>query len=373
MYNFLNQTYLGNAISDYLISFAILFGGLFFKKYISTFLSWLLYRCFIQYGKTIGVKRFLELLSAPFGLLFLIGVVYFSFHRLSFPPEWEMASEKVFGLRFILLQVFEGAIIFAITWFLVRIVEFIGLVMYARAAFTDSKMDDQFVPFAKSALKIVVAICGFIFFLGVVFNLDVVSILTGLGIGGLAFALAAKETLENLLGSFTIFLDKPFKLGDMVKVGETEGRIEGIGFRSTRIRALDRTLVTVPNKKMVDYELLNDTERELRRAKFIIGLTYSTKAEQLKKVMLEISEAINAHPLTEPDPLVRFKEFGPSSLDIMVIYLARTPEFADFLKVQEEINFLIMDIVQKNDCDFAFPSRTVYMKSEQEMMKDMPE
>lgn len=364
MNEFLDQIYLGNTVRNYLLSASILIGGLILKKYISNFLSWILYRSFRRYGKTVGVKKFIELLSAPFRLLLLITIIYFSFNRLSFPVEWEMAAEKDFGVRFVAIQIFEGAIIFAITWYIIRIVEFIGLVMAARAELTESKLDDQFVPFVKSAAKVVVAGAGFVFMLGAVFNLDVVSILTGLGIGGLAFALAAKETLENLLGSFTIFLDKPFKLGDLVKVGEVEGRVEGVGFRSTRIRALDRTLVTVPNKKMVDFELLNDTEREVRRAKFNIGLLYSTQEAQLKNVIVEIVKAIDEHPLTEPDPVVRFLEFGPSSLDILVIYLARTPDISEFAKVKEEINYKIMEIVKRNGCDFAFPSRTVYMQKE---------
>ncbi|HNS12839.1 MAG TPA: mechanosensitive ion channel family protein [Bacteroidia bacterium] len=364
MNEYLDQVYLGNTIKDYLLSASILIGGLILKKYISNLLNWILYRTFRRYGKTVGVKKFIELLSAPFGLLLLITIIYFSFYRLSFPLEWEMAAVKDFGVRFVFVQIFEGAIIFAITWYVIRIVEFIGLVMAARAELTESKLDDQFVPFMKSAMKVVVAGAGFVFMLGAVFNLDVVSILTGLGIGGLAFALAAKETLENLLGSFTIFLDKPFKLGDLVKVGEVEGRVEGVGFRSTRIRALDRTLVTVPNKKMVDFELLNDTEREVRRAKFNIGLLYSTEEGQLKTVVDEIVKAIDDHPLTEPDPVVRFLEFGASSLDILVIYLARTPDLSEFAKVREEINYKIMEIVKRNGCDFAFPSRTIYMQKD---------
>ncbi|MBP6335612.1 MAG: mechanosensitive ion channel family protein [Bacteroidia bacterium] len=364
---FLEQVFFGNTISDYLWSAAILLGGLLLKKYLSKLFSWFLFTIFRQYGKTVGVKKFIELLSAPFSFLILIGILYAAFNRLSFPAEWQLVSDKHFGLRFFILQVFKGALIVGVTWFLIRAVEFIGLVMAAKAVETNSKLDDQFVPFAKASAKLIIAAIGFVFMLSAVFNLNVVSILTGLGIGGLAFALAAKETLENLLGSFTIFLDKPFIIGDMVKVGETEGRIETIGFRSTRIRALDRTLVTVPNKKMVDYELINDTNREVRRARFVIGLTYSTNAEQLKKVMLEIIEALNTHPLVEPDPVVRFSEFGPSSVDILVFYLARTPELNDFLKVKEEINFQIMEIVQNNSVEFAFPSRTVYVKSEKNL------
>ncbi len=364
MINFFDQEYFGNTISNYIWSVGILLLGLVLKKYISKLLSWTLYRIFQKYGKTIGVTKFIQLLSAPFGFLILIVIVYIAFNRLSFPEEWHLVSGQTFGLRFVIEQLFEGIVIIAITWFLVRVVTFIGLVLAARAALTETLVDDQFAPFLTASLKIIVAGFGFMIMLGVVFNLNVVSILTGLGIGGLAFALAAKETIENLLGSFTIFLDKPFKMGDLVKVGEIEGRVEGIGFRSTRLRALDRTLVTVPNKKMIDSELLNDTEREVRRAKFVVGLTYSTRADLLKKVMLEVMDVLNEHPLVEPDPIVRFMEFNSSSMDILVMYLARTPDFSDFLKVKEEINFAIMEIVQSNSCEFAFPSRTVYLKND---------
>src|SRR6185369_10292037 len=125
---------------------------------------------------------------------------------------------------------------------------------------------DQLVPFLREAIKIIIGVFSFFFILGAVFHINIASLIAGLGIGGLAFALAAKETLENLLGSFTIFLDKPFVVGDVVKVGSAEGTIENIGFRSTRIRTLEKTLLTVPNKKMVDAELDNLTERVVRRA-----------------------------------------------------------------------------------------------------------
>lgn len=364
MNEYLDQSFLGNSLQAYLIAAAILLGGLILKKYISQLFSWILYKIFQKYGKEVGVKKFINLLSGPAGMLVLTGIIYLAFRRLSFPDEWEMVSEKVFGVRFVINQLYEAAVIIGISWLLIRVVEFIGLVLMARASYTASTLDDQFIPYFKSAVQIIIGGIGLMTFLGAVFNLNVISILAGLGIGGIALALAAKETLENLLGSFTIFFDKPFKLGDMVRVGENEGRVEHIGFRSTRIRSLDRRLITVPNKKMVDYELINDTDLEVRRARFNISLVYSTTSDQLRKIMTEILDALNAHPLIEPDPLVRFHEFGESSLNILVIYISRTPEPKDFLKVREEVNFSIMEIVRLNNSDFAFPTRTVMLEKE---------
>ncbi|REJ80028.1 MAG: mechanosensitive ion channel family protein [Bacteroidetes bacterium] len=364
MKEYLHKTFLGNTLEDYLWFAGILIFGLILKKFLAKILSRILYRLFRNYGKTIGVEKFIELLHKPFGFLILVVLIYLAFDRLTFPAGWELDPGNVFGVRYILHQIFQGAIIVAFTWLILRVVDFIGLVLSARAALTESKLDDQLVPFAKEAVKILIAGFGFMIMLATVFDLNVVSLVTGLGIGGLAFALAAKETLENLLGSFTIFLDKPFVVGDMVKVGNIEGRVESIGFRSTRIRSLDRMLVTVPNKKMVDFELNNDTERTVRRARFNVGLIYSTTEKQIRDIVSEISALLDTHPLLEPKRVVRFNQFGQSSLDILIIYLARTPELEDFLRVQEEINFKIMEIVRKNGSDFAYPTSTVFLRKE---------
>lgn len=360
----LNQTFLGNTVADYLWFAGILLTGLVLKKFISKLLSRLLYGIFKRYGKHIGAEKFINLLSAPFGFLFLVIIVFVASDRLSFPREWNLDPENVFGIRFVLLQLFQGAMVLAITWVLIRLVEFAGLVISARAAITASRMDDQLVPFTKEIIKVGIAGIGLLVTLAVTFDLDVVSLVTGLGIGGLAIALAAKETLENLLGSFTIFLDKPFYVGDMVKVGAIEGRVESIGFRSTRIRSLDRMLVTMPNKKMVDAELINDTDRTVRRARFTIGLTYKSTEEQVKAVVRDIDAALGEHPALEPRHIVRFQQFGTSSLDILVIYFSRTPEIEDFYAVQEEINYTIMAIVRKNNVEFAYPSTTVFLRNQ---------
>ena len=174
-------------------------------------------------------------------------------------------------------------------------------------------------------------------------------------------SMASKESLENLLGSFTIFFDRPFTVGDTVTVGSVTGKVEKVGFRSTRIRTYDKSIVTVPNKKMIDAELDNLGMRPVRRVKFNLGLTYDTSVEQIKAIVNDIQEMIINHTKTDQEGKVRFQEFGSSSLDILVLYYVNSPKWDDLIDVREDINYKIMEIVKKHNSDFAFPSTTVYL------------
>ena len=176
------------------------------------------------------------------------------------------------------------------------------------------------------------------------------------------FALASKESLENLLGSFTIFFDKPFTVGDTVTLGGVTGTVEKVGFRSTRIRTFDKSIVTVPNKNIISAELDNLGARPVRRVKFNIGLTYDTSVENIKNIVGDIQKLIDEHPMTNQDGKVRFLEFGPSSLDIMVLYYVDSPDWEALIDAKQKINFDIIDIVNKYKCDFAFPSTSVYIE-----------
>jgi MscS family membrane protein len=216
--------------------------------------------------------------------------------------------------------------------------------------------DDQLVIFAKEAVKVIVALIALFILIGVAFELDVVSLITGLGIGGLAFALAAKESLENLLGSFTIFLDKPFVTGDTVRVGSIEGTVESVGFRSTRIRSTDKMMVTVPNKKMVDAELINDTDRVVRRSAFSLYLSHDTTERQMRGVIGEIRDILNSNPHIESKtPIVRFRFFLEKGLEIFIVYIVLTSDNNEFLGIQEDVNFSILKILKEHEVTLAQP------------------
>ncbi len=361
-YDFLQREFMGNTIESFLWFAGILLAGILFKRFISKLISRLLFACFGSKTRVIGVDLFLELLIKPFSVFILLITFYLASDRLTFPDKWEFDPVEEFGLRMVIIRLFSITIIFSFTWIVLRLADFFSTVFLYKASLTESKMDDQRVLFAREVMKVIIAITGLFAAIAVGFNLDVVSLVTGLGIGGLAFALAAKETLENLLGSFTIFLDKPFKVGDHIRVGSVEGVVESVGIRTTRLRSMNKSLVLLPNKKMVDAELVNEDERSIRRVKFTIGLTYSTSTQQLQNVTAAIKKLLENNSRVAEKIKVHFRDFNASSLDIVIIYFITSPQYETYLEVNEEINLKIMDIVKENGCSFAFPSSSVYLE-----------
>jgi len=268
----------------------------------------------------------------------------------------------LFGLPSLRIKGFYLAVICSIFWTILRSVEFIGIGLKDKAAQTESKVDDGLIPFAIDLTKVIIVIFALVIILGNVFNVNITALVAGLGVGGVAIALASKESLENLLGSFTIFFDKPFAVGDIITLGGVTGVVEKVGFRSTRIRTYDKSIVTVPNKNIINTELDNLGVRPVRRVKFNIGLTYDTKIEQIKNIVDDIQKLVDDHPMTNEDGRVRFLSFGASSLDIMVLYYVNSPEWEDLIDAQQKINYSIIEIVNKHNSEFAFPSTSVYIE-----------
>lgn len=363
MKGFLSQVYFDNSVRDYLWFLGIFLVALILKRVLSRYLSNILFSLVKQKAAGVQPNRFYELLKKPLGLFLLLIVIGLATIHLDWPESWKLASEDEFGVRMVISKGYKFLLIFAFTWIIIQLVAFAGLVLLNRAALTESKHDDQLIPFAVEITKVVVAIFGFFIVLGTVFSLNVGSLVAGLGIGGLAVALAAKESLENLFASFTIFLDKPFVVGDLVQVGEIIGTVEKVGFRSTRIRTLERSYLTLPNKKMVDTELDNLSLRTFRRGKFNVGVTYDTTGEQIKAITKDIKEFLDKNPRTNQEGRARFVEFGDSSLNIMVEYFVDTMDYEVYLDTREEINYQIMQIVKSHQSDFAFPSTTVYLQN----------
>lgn len=360
----LDQEYFGNALSQYGLFVLILLAGLLLKRILSRLSSLLLFQLIRHKARNIPVDRFHALLHRPVGFTLMLVFLLIAFSQLQFPAEWEMAPREVFGVNMVLYQGFFVLLYAGLIWVGLRFADFLKLILLERVTGTEDKFAAQVVPFFVDSIKLIVLIFGIFIILGSVFGVNVGTLVAGLGIGGLAVALAAKESLENLFGSITIFLDKPFVVGDMVTVAGITGVIERVGFRSTRIRTLEKSYVTLPNKKMVDSELDNLSLRTFRRAHFTVGLTYSTSIEQMKAVVQDIQEYIDSHPNTNQDGVVRFKNFGDSSLDIMVVYFVDTMDWATYLDVKQEINYKIMEIVQRHGASFAFPSRSIYMEGE---------
>jgi len=192
---------------------------------------------------------------------------------------------------------------------------------------------------------------------------NVSSLLAGLGIGGLAVALALQDTLSNFFGSVFIFLDRPFMVGDWVKIGDIEGIVEDIGFRSTRIRTWLKTLVSIPNKNVANATIDNWSRMPRRRVFQTIGVTYETTADQMEQAVKEIKKIIENDPGVDKDFIVvKFSEFGDSSLNITVIYFTIDTTLAGHLETKERINLAIMRKLLDLGLSIAFPTMSIYLE-----------
>ena len=359
---FLNYEFLGNSVIDYLYFLSSFLVGLLLIIPFRLFISKLLFRLVDKENNEDDNEKFNSLLKKPLQYFLTLLVLYFSVQFISLPEFLSSTDEGGLNLIEYFDKAFNLFLLITIFWTLNRAIDFIGFKLKNKALKTESKVDDQLIPFAIDIAKVLTVVLGLVMILGNVFDVNVTALVTGLGIGGVAFALASKESLENLLGSFTIFFDKPFTVGDIVTLGGVTGTVEKVGFRSTRIRTFDKSVVTVPNKNIISAELDNLGARPVRRVKFNIGLTYDTSVENIKNIVDDIQKLIDEHPMTNQEGKVRFLEFGPSSLDIMVLYYVESPDWEVLIDAKQKINFDIIDIVNKYECEFAFPSTSVYIE-----------
>lgn len=193
-------------------------------------------------------------------------------------------------------------------------------------------------------------------------GVPVAPMLAGLGVGGLAVALAVRPTLENIVGGFVLFADAPVKVGEFCRFGDKLGTVEVIGLRSVRVRGIDRTVITIPNADFSQLELVNFSRRDLILMQTTLQLRYETTPDQLRSVLVRLRELLIKHPKVSPEPArVRFTGYGSSSLDVEIFAYVTTRDFNEFLAIQEDLNLRIKDIVEDSGSGFAFPSRTLYV------------
>ena len=359
----LQEVYLGNSVQDYLWVVGSLLFGFIFMRFFSRRISDILFKLLAKKTPELDKKKVYDLLVVPLEWLIMLIILYVCTSHIEFPEEWDIAPQSEFGLHLILNRVYLTFLLSVVTWIVLRVASFMGVVLIAKAEKTESKADDQAIVFLIEILRVIIVTIGIFMILGVVFKVDVAALIAGLGIGGLALALAAKESLENLLSSFFIFFDKPFLIGDLVEVNGVVGSVEKIGFRSTRLRTLEKSYLTLPNRQMIDNTLDNLSMRTFRRVSFTVGVTYDSTEEQIKSIVKGIQDLVDEHPNTNQDGEVHFTEFGASSLDIMVLYYIDTMDWSVFLRIKEEINYEIMRIVNDNGADFAFPTQTLIVEN----------
>ncbi len=251
----------------------------------------------------------------------------------------------------------------AFFWALWRAVD-VGVAALHASAWSQGTSAKSLVSLGRGLAKVFLVALGLIAALSAL-GYPVSGLLAGLGIGGLAVALAAQKTGENLFGSLSLALDRPFDVGEFVKVEDFVGHVENVGLRSTRFRTLDRTLITIPNGRVADMRIENYTSRDRMRLACTIGLVYSTSPAQARQVLEETERLLRAHPKIWPEAVtVRFQEFGASSLNIGVMAWFQTPDWNEFQEIRQEILLQILEVVERAGSSFAFPTQTVHLVGE---------
>ena len=247
-------------------------------------------------------------------------------------------------------------------WSAFRIVDIFDAFWTNKALKTTNKFDDLLVPMLSKSLKVFVVVIGIVFAADNL-NIDVTSLLAGLGLGGLAFALAAKDLLGNFFGSVTVLLDRPFSIGDWVVIGDIEGTVEQVGFRSTRVRTFYNSLVTMPNSILTTTKIDNMGARSYRRMKHVLSVTYDTSPEKIEAFCEGIRKIIQLHPYMRKDFYqVYFNEYGAASLNILVYVFWATPDWSMELRERHRFLLDILRLAKQLDVEFAFPTQTLYLK-----------
>ncbi len=363
--NWLQHDFLGNPLADYCWALGVLLLGLALKKALSATLGRVVFQLVRKESREeVPWSEFVRLLNSPLEVLIMLLVLYLASKSLQVPVDWDKAADGTLGFGDWIKKLYFSAVLLCVTWLGIRFIKFMGLLFQVKARKTPSKLDDQLVPFFRDLVIMLFVITMLFIALGRVFSVDVLTLVTSLGIGGLAIALAARETLENLFASFALMIDRPFTVGDSINVGGTEGTIVKLGFRSTRLQTFDGSLVTLPNRLLTSQSLENLSERHQRRARFVVRLAYDTPAHTVKAIVETMQQYIDQHPETNQEPgVVRFDAFSESSLDILVIFFVQTSIAREFNRVKEEVNLKIMEIVKDAGTRFAFPSRELYIST----------
>ena len=289
----------------------------------------------------------------PIRLFFITLAVYMVMQILDLPPYMEKISDRSIAVLTTL-----AVVLFAYSLIDVAVYQ---LTKYALR--DDNQLDLSFVQMFRLITRVIVIIIGSVYLIQVVFGKPMSTLLAGLGIGGLAVALAAQDTLKNFFGSIMIMLDKPFVVGQVVKVEDHQGTVEKIGFRSTRIRTLDGHLIAIPNEKVAVGNVDNITSRPHIRRLIDITITYDTPPDKVERAVSIIKEILDNHEGMHPDfpPKVFFDEFNDVSLNIKVIYWYYPPVYWDFMAFSEKVNFKILKAFEAEGIEFAFPTTTTYL------------
>jgi MscS family membrane protein len=339
----------GNTTTHYIIAALFLVGSYLLRRIVTTILFGFFKRLATRTQSTLDDKLFPSLEAPVAAFIAIVGAVA-ALKVLKFSEQ----ADAVFG--------YASTVAFSLVFFWFFLRAFNTVLDHLHEVARSRQLGiAAFMPWIKKALITLFVVFG-VLLIAQGLGADVKAFLAGLGLGGLAFALAAQDTIANLFGSVVVAIDQPFKVGEAVQIGSNIGVVEDIGLRSTKIRTLDKSLVIIPNKTVASEAITNLSRFTQRRVEQTLGLTYDTKPEQMEGILQDLRQLITADEGVEKESVVVcFNNYGASSLGILVVYLTLSPDFVNHLQIRERLNLAFMRAVAARGLSFAFPTQTVHL------------
>lgn len=354
MHDFLNQTFWGNTIQSYIIAGGIFIGGsaviFIFKKVVLGRL-----RKWAESTETKLDDLLIKGLEKSIIPVLNILVFYFAVKTLSLQPKVEKAVDvvSVILITFFVIKMITAALRF-------------GLDSYIKRKAGEEEEAERRI---KQMRGITAIVSFFIWVLGFIFLLDnlgfeITAVIAGLGIGGIAIALAAQAILGDLFSYFVIFFDRPFEIGDFIVIGEFKGNIEHIGIKTTRVRSLSGEQLVFGNSDLTNSRIQNFKRMDKRRVVFKLGVTYQTPAEKIEEAVKIVEQIIIDHPDVTYDR-GHFATFGPFSLDLEFVYFVLSNDYKQYMDIQQDVNFRVLREFEKRGIEFAYPTQTLFVNKEE--------
>lgn len=340
-----------NTVTHYVIAAIFLVGALLLRRVVASFIFGFLKKLAAKTETTLDDKLF-PALEAPVATFIMVTGIFSALKVLKLTSATDVAVGYGSTVAFSLV----------LFWGLLRAFDAILDHMH-EVALKKHLGVAAFMPWIKKTLVTVFVVFGILM---VVQSLgyNVSAILSGLGIGGLAFALAAQDTIANLFGSLVVAVDQPFKLGEIIKIQGNIGTVEDIGLRSTKLRLLDKSLIVMPNKMVASESIINFSRFTGRRVEQVIGLTYDTTAAQMEEIVAEFKRLILAEPEVDPNSVIcYFRDYSASSLDIWMVFNVIDPDFHKHMALRQRLSLAFMRAVEARGLSFAFPTQTVHVAS----------
>jgi MscS family membrane protein len=359
MHDFWSFIVFDNPLKSYVIVAATILFVIILKRFISHLIARLMFRFIRQMGPGLDRSDFLQLVVGPIGTFLVVFVCLTSIEKLHFPAVLDFDIYEV-KFKTIVRAIAVIIIIVSFIWLLLRLVDFVAVVLRQKARAGRVPRDTQMIVFIRDFLKAILGIIGALMILDAAFKVNVSAILTSLGLAGAAIALAAKESIENLIASFVIFFDKPFTAGDVLKVNNISGTVEKIGLRSTRIRTDQKTYVTVPNKQMVDSIVDNLTLRTQRKGELRLELSLSTTAEKLDAAIAGIKKILVKDKVENHNAWLN--DITASAFLVNVDYFTSPISYDSFNAIKQQVNLDVLRLLAELDIDIAGSSTTISLQ-----------